>query len=105
MCASDITILCSDNEGVPLTLIQAAQAGLPIVSTHVGSVSDIVKHGISGVLVGCSSTELSAALKELINHEDLRISFGAAGKARADHFFSSKGMVQAHELFYTQLIK
>ncbi len=105
MCASDITILCSDNEGVPLTLIQAAQAGLPIVSTDVGSVSDIVKHGISGALVGCSSTELSAALKELINHEDLRISFGAEGKARADDFFSSKGMVQAHELFYTKLIK
>jgi glycosyltransferase involved in cell wall biosynthesis len=42
LCASDIAVLCSDNEGIPLTLIQAAQAGLPIVSTDVGSVSDIV---------------------------------------------------------------
>ena len=40
--ASDIAVLCSDNEGIPLTLIQASQAGLPIVSTDVGSVSDII---------------------------------------------------------------
>ena len=61
--ASDIAVLCSDNEGIPLTLIQAAQAGLPIVTTNVGSVSDIVKHGISGTLVGCSSPELVQGLK------------------------------------------
>jgi len=105
LCASDIAILCSDNEGIPLTLIQAAQAGLPIVSTNVGSVSDIVKHGMSGTLVGCSSTELAEALKILIEDEDLRARYGAAGKARASDFFSSKGMVQAHELFYTELLK
>jgi glycosyltransferase involved in cell wall biosynthesis len=105
LCASDIAILCSDNEGIPLTLIQAAQAGLPIVSTDVGSVSDIVKHGMSGTLVDCSSTELAEALKTLIGDEDLRARYGAAGKARASDFFSSKAMVQAHELFYTELLK
>jgi len=105
LCASDIAILCSDNEGIPLTLIQAAQAGLPIVSTNVGSVSDIVKHGMTGTLVGCSSTELAEALKMLIKDEDLRARYAAAGKARANDFFASKGMVQAHELFYTELLK
>ena len=105
LCASDIAVLCSDNEGIPLTLIQAAQAGLPIVSTAVGSVSDIVKHGVTGTLVGCSSTELAEALKMLIEDADLRARYGAAGRARASDFFSSKGMVQAHELFYTELLK
>jgi glycosyltransferase involved in cell wall biosynthesis len=105
LCASDIAILCSDNEGIPLTLIQAAQAGLPIVSTAVGSVNDIVEHGVTGTLVGCSSTELAEALKTLIKDADLRARFGSAGKARADDFFSSKGMVQAHELFYTELLR
>jgi len=103
--ASDIAVLCSDNEGIPLTLIQAAQAGLPIVSTDVGSVSDIVKHQESGLLVGCSSTELANGLKVLIEDADLRARYGAAVKARAAQFFSSKSMVQAHENLYRDLLK
>ncbi len=105
LCASDIAVLCSDNEGIPLTLIQAAQAGLPIVSTDVGSVSDIVKHQAGGLLVGCSSTELAIGLKVLIEDADLRARYGAAGKARATQFFSSKSMVQAHENLYRALLK
>jgi glycosyltransferase involved in cell wall biosynthesis len=105
LCASDIAVLCSDNEGIPLTLIQAAQAGLPIVSTDVGSVSDIVKHQESGLLVGSSSTELANGLKVLIKDADLRARYGAAGKARASQFFSSKSMVQAHENLYRDLLK
>jgi glycosyltransferase involved in cell wall biosynthesis len=105
LCASDIAILCSDNEGIPLTLIQAAQAGLPIVSTDVGSVSDIVKHQEGGLLVGCSSTELANGLEVLIEDADLRARYGAAGKARATQFFSSKSMVQAHENLYRDLLK
>ena len=105
LCASDIAILCSDNEGIPLTLIQAAQAGLPIVSTDVGSVSDIVKHGISGTLVGCSSTELAQGLKVLIQDQGLRDSFGLAGKKRANEYFSSYSMVAAHEVLYLDLLK
>jgi glycosyltransferase involved in cell wall biosynthesis len=105
LCASDIAVLCSDNEGIPLTLIQAAQAGLPIVSTDVGSVSDIVKHQEGGLLVGCSSTELANGLKVLIEDADLRVRYGAAGRARATQFFSSKSMVQAHENLYRDLLK
>ena len=105
LCASDIAVLCSDNEGIPLTLIQAAQAGLPIVSTDVGSVSDIVKHQEGGLLVGCSSVELVAGLKALIEDADLRARYGAAGKARAGEFFSSRSMVEAHEYLYTELLR
>ena len=105
LCASDIAVLCSDNEGIPLTLIQASQAGLPIVSTNVGSVSDIVKNGINGNLVGSSSNELVDALRDLIEDEDLRIRFGVAGKARAAEFFSSKNMIAAHEKLYIDLLK
>jgi len=105
LCASDIAVLCSDNEGIPLTLIQAAQAGLPIVSTDVGSVSDIVKHGISGTLVGCTSTEIGQGLKELVDNASLRNSYGAAAKNRASEYFTSRIMVEAHEQLYKDLLK
>ena len=102
--ASDIAILCSDNEGIPLTLIQAAQAGLPIVSTDVGSVNDIVKQGVNGLLVGQSSDEIVRALKKLIEDEDLRVSMGIAGHGIVGRFFSSSRMVQAHEQLYSELV-
>jgi glycosyltransferase involved in cell wall biosynthesis len=100
--ASDIAILCSDNEGIPLTLIQAAQAGLPIVSTNVGSVGDIVKDGINGNLVEGHVSEFSRGLKELIEDEGLRLRYGVAGKERASELFSSKSMIKAHENFYRE---
>ena len=105
LCASDIAVLCSDNEGIPLTLIQAAQAGLPIVSTDVGSVSDIVKQQEGGLLVGCSSAELVNGLSKLIEDVNLRARYGAVGKSRAYEFFSSKSMVQAHEQLYRDLME
>ena len=103
--ASDIAILCSDNEGIPLTLIQASQAGLPIVSTNVGSVSDIVLDGESGLLTGTNAQSLIKALDELLSNPLKMERFGQAGKLRARHLFSLKGMIEAHENLYSQAIK
>jgi glycosyltransferase involved in cell wall biosynthesis len=102
--AADIALLCSDNEGVPLTLIQSAQAGLPIVSSDVGSVSDIVKDGVTGRLVKPNSAELFRGLKELIENKSLRLSFGAAGKLMAEKKFLSRHMICAHEELYSELL-
>jgi glycosyltransferase involved in cell wall biosynthesis len=102
--ASDIAILCSDNEGIPLTLIQASQAGLPIVSTNVGSVSDIVVDGETGILTEVNSGSLISAVDELL-FEPVKITrFGLAGKERAETLFSLKGMISAHENLYSQAI-
>jgi len=100
--ASDIAVLCSDNEGIPLTLIQASQASLPIVSTDVGSVSDIVVNGITGLLTEVSSKGLIEGVSALLDDPDLGLSFGRAGKERAQEFFSSHAMVEHHERTYSQ---
>ena len=100
--ASDIAVLCSDNEGIPLTLIQASQAGLPIVSTNVGSVSDIVINGTTGLLTEVSSKGLIEGVSTLLDDPDLGLSFGRAGKERAREFFSSDAMVEHHERLYSQ---
>lgn len=102
--ASDITILCSDNEGIPLTLIQASQAGLPIVSTNVGSVSDIVLNGESGLLTETNTPSLIKALDELLANPLKMDYFGQTGKLRAKNLFSLKGMIDAHENLYSQVI-
>ena len=100
--AADIAILCSDNEGVPLTLIQASQAGLPIVSTDVGSVSDIVIDGVTGYLTEVSSEGLIQGIATLLENPELRHAFGKAGEDRAKEFFSSRTMVERLQKLYSQ---
>ena len=102
--AADIAILCSDNEGIPLTLIQAAQAGLPIISTDVGSVSDIVTHGVNGILTETTSVSLISAAKSLLDSASMRDEFGKSGQKRAGQYFTSEAMVKHHERLYSQIV-
>ncbi len=100
--ASDIAVLSSDNEGIPLTLIQASQAGLPIVSTDVGSVSDIVIDGLTGLLTEVSSKGLIEGVLSLLDDPALGQRFGKTGQERAREFFSSRIMVERHAKLYSQ---
>ena len=100
--AGDIAILCSDNEGIPLTLVQASQEGLPIVSTDVGSVSDIVIDGVTGFLTEVTSEGLIQGITRLLENPELRHTFGKAGEQRARDFFSSHSMVEHHQRLYSQ---
>jgi glycosyltransferase involved in cell wall biosynthesis len=100
--ASDIAVLCSDNEGMPLALIQASQAGLPIVTTDVGSVSDIVLDGVTGLLTEVSPNALIQGVSKLLSDPSLRTRLGKSGQTRAKEFFSSQAMVERHEELYSQ---
>ena len=101
--ASDIAILTSDNEGIPLTLIQAAQAGLPIVATNVGSISDIVINESTGYLTATTATEMADAIEKLVRDAQLRQMMGAAGKAHAERYFSLDRMIKDHSDLYRSL--
>ena len=98
--ASDIAILTSDNEGVPLTLIQAAQAGLPIVTPRVGSIADIVVDDQTGFLTAPAPGAMASALSALAGNAELRERLGSAGKRRAHELFSLEKMVSDHSNLY-----
>jgi glycosyltransferase involved in cell wall biosynthesis len=101
--ASDIAILSSDNEGIPLTLIQAAQAGLPIVATNVGSISDIVISESTGYLTAPKAAAMADAIEKLVRDGQLRKMMGDAGKARATQYFSLERMIKDHSDLYRSL--
>ena len=101
--ASDIAILTSDNEGIPLTLIQAAQAGLPIVATDVGSISDIVINESTGYLTSTTAAEMADAIEKLVRDPQLRQMMGAAGKAQGERYFSLDRMIKDHSDLYRSL--
>jgi glycosyltransferase involved in cell wall biosynthesis len=98
--ASDIAILTSDNEGIPLTLIQAAQAGLPIVAPRVGSIADIVLDGENGFLTPPHVAEMADSLTRLVNDKVLREKLGANGRDRAEEFFSLGKSLADHMKLY-----
>jgi glycosyltransferase involved in cell wall biosynthesis len=98
--AADILILCSDNEAVSLALIEGSQYGVPLVSTNVGSVGDIVINDSTGLLTDLTPTALADAIERLAGDAQLRGAMGQAGKARAEQYFSLERMVKDHGNIY-----
>ncbi len=101
--ASDIMVLCSDNEAVSLVLIEGSQYGLPLVSTNVGSVSDVVIDHSTGYLTESNSESLADAIEKLVRDPQLRQMMGAAGKAHAERYFSLDRMIKDHSDLYRSL--
>jgi glycosyltransferase involved in cell wall biosynthesis len=101
---SDIAILFSDNEAVPLAMIEAGLAGLPLVGTNVGSMADVVIDGVNGFLTSTKIEEIGAALLRLAKDPELREEMGNAGRKLAKTRFSTEAMVSAHQNMYSQLM-
>jgi len=102
---SELMILTSDNEGTPLSLIQAQMAGLPVVATDVGSVSEIVLNEETGFVVPTDTESINEAINELlIDREKARI-MGQRAQVRALERFSVERLVRDHEKIYLDLIK
>lgn len=104
MSASDIAILTSDNEGMPITLIEAAHLGLPAISTEVGSVSDVVLHSKTGYLTPLDESVIAERIKQLVQSQSLREKFGSAAKKHAQANFSVESMVNFHKNAYKDIL-
>ncbi len=74
--AADLVVLTSDNEGMPVSLIEAGLAGVPVVATNVGSVAEVVKDGSTGLLTGCDAGDLARCVIRLLRDENLRRQMG-----------------------------
>jgi glycosyltransferase involved in cell wall biosynthesis len=101
---ADIVLLTSDNEGTPLSLIQAGMAGLPVVATSVGSVPEIVLNRITGLISGSDVHEIAACLAELTADSNLRGRFGDAARTFTLSNFGIERLVADHELLYEKLL-
>ena len=67
----DATVVTSNNEGTPVSIIESIVSGCPVISTAVGGVTDIIEHGKTGILIEPGNTEqLVYYLEKVINEED-----------------------------------
>ena len=102
--ASDMVLLTSDNEGTPLSLIQAGMAGLPVVTTNVGSVPEIVLDGKTGIISGLNVQELADGIEKLSNSPTFREQLGSAAQAFTLANFGVQRLVHDHEEVYKKLL-
>jgi glycosyltransferase involved in cell wall biosynthesis len=103
--ALDIFVLSSISEGIPNTILEAMCVGLPVVSTKVGGVPEIVQEGITGLLTRSRDPQsLANALTKLVVSSSLRRKMGDAGKAIVRERFSLESMVKAYEENYVELL-
>ena len=102
----DIVALSSFNEGTPVSLIEAQAAGVPVVSTDVGGVRDIVADGKTGIITGQFETKTYAtALLDLIENEEKRKQMSLAGWNSVESKFHYKRLCSDMEALYNELLK
>ncbi len=101
---ADIALCTSDSEGMPLSLIEAQMAGIAVVSTDVGSVSEIIEDGVTGFLARKEAKDLAAKIESVSRDLESEAKLGRAAKLRAEREFSSAVMAASHLELYKEVL-
>ena len=103
--AMDVFVLPSLAEGISNTILEAMATGLPVVATDVGGNSEIMLHGITGLLVPRSDPDaLAAAIRRYVDDPDLRRIHGAHARSRCETEFSISTMLRNYQNLYDELL-
>ena len=103
LAAADFVLLTSDNEGTPLSLIQACMVGIPVVATNVGSTNEIVVNGETGLLTDLSVGQLADAVAKVATDSALRDKMGTAGQKYTLARYGVARLVKDHQDLYLRL--
>jgi glycosyltransferase involved in cell wall biosynthesis len=97
----DIFFLPSRWEAMSVVVLEAMEAGKPVVVTNVGENNRVIEHGVDGWVVEPRDVEsMAAILERLIGDHELRARAGARAQAKARTQFSVEKMVAAYEALY-----
>jgi glycosyltransferase involved in cell wall biosynthesis len=79
--ASDVLVLPSRNEGLPMVIVEAMASGLAVISTPVGSIGDAIMEGVNGLLVPPKDVDaLATALTTVVEAPEIRRRMGREGR-------------------------
>jgi glycosyltransferase involved in cell wall biosynthesis len=103
--AMDIFALTSRAEGLPLAILEAWAAGLPVVSTSVGGIPKVVEHGKTGLLIESGDEDaLTESLCRLLAEPSLSRQLADAGQARVKADFDTRRMAADYHRHYLELL-
>ena len=100
---TDVFILPSKYEGMPMTLIEAMGTGLPIIASNVGGIPDLLENNKSALLISCNENEICDALIKFRNNEQLRCEYGLYALKKSKKFSSQK-MAEKYLRIYKKVI-
>ena len=104
--ALDVCVLTSLWEGLPISVLEAMSASLPVVATDTGGVKEAVQEGESGFIVPLGDVKkMSERVIALLKGPELRKQFGEKGRLSLGNNFSLKNMVEQTNELYVGLIK
>lgn len=102
----DVVALTSRNEGSPVALIEAMAAGVPVVSTEVGGVADVVEHGVTGLLAPMDDAAAVANhVLTLLAAPEMRRAMGQRGRAIVAATYGADRLVRDIEALYEDLVR
>lgn len=97
---ADLVLSTSENEGMPIALIESQLAGIAVIATNVGSVSEVVINNETGIICDKNDDQLIKAVKKLAGDKKLRLKYGSAGRSNALKVFSVKNFSNTHKKLY-----
>lgn len=99
-------VLPSYAEGLPMAILEAMACGLPIITTTVGAIPEVITDGLEGFLIEPGDIQaLADRMIQLENNADLRRRMARAGRTRAEKHYSLQVMVQKLMQIYTELLE
>jgi glycosyltransferase involved in cell wall biosynthesis len=101
----DAFVLCSDSEGLPLTLLEAMAAGLPVVATEVGGIPELVRDARCGWLCPVSDHGRLADAMLRVAESGERQEMGARGRASAIQSYSLEKMGAKYEHLFREILE
>lgn len=102
---SDILVLPSYNEGLPIAILEAFSAGLPVISTPVGGIPDAIESGRNGLLVSPGQPQqLAKAIEHCINHRDDLESYANNARKLYESEYSAQVNIKRIDKVYSKLL-
>lgn len=103
--ATDIFVLPSLNEGLPMTILEAMAASKPVIATKVGAIPTLIRNGETGLLVEARDTDgLRNAIARLLSDPDLCRRMGAEGHDWVSRNYTSEAMALKYRQMYEEVL-